>query len=164
MERRLILMRHAKSAWGTLNSSDRERPLDPQGRRDAPRVAGRLVTLGWAPDRVLSSDARRTRETWELMAGAFEAAVEPLFTSALYLAGLEEIWTEAHSVQPDTQTLLVLGHNPGLEVALTTLSGRDEPMTPANAALLLGHGDDWPSALRGSWQLSALIRPEKLTE
>jgi phosphohistidine phosphatase len=162
MERRLILMRHAKSAWATISSSDHERPLTDQGRHDAPRVARRLVTLGWEPEGVLSSDAQRTRETWQGMAEELVNTPAPLFSSALYLAGLEELWTEAHSVDAELKTLLVLGHNPGWEMALFALCGEDTSMTTANAALLIGSGDDWPTALRGRWRLSEIIRPREL--
>ena len=159
MERRLILMRHAESAWKTLGGSDHDRPLTPQGSSDAPKVATHLVALGWRPEAVLSSDALRTRETWAQMSQAIPKAPEPLFAPALYLAGLEDIWSEAHSVNPSVETLLVLGHNPGWERAVFTLSGLDKVMTPATAMLLIGSGDDWPSALRGKWSLSEVIRP-----
>ena len=62
----------------------------------------------------------------------------------------------------DIETLLVLGHNPGWEEALFTLSGERRSMTPANAALMTGDGEDWATALRGRWALSQLIRPEDL--
>ncbi len=162
MKRRLILMRHAKSAWNTLASSDHERPLNKRGVKDAPRVASRLVELGWEPDVVLSSDATRTQETWQGMATVFEAGPDVLLTHALYHAGLEELWTEAHSVNEAYETLLALGHNPGWEMALYALSGVHEEMTTANAALLEGSGESWPEALRGRWELHALIRPREL--
>src|SRR6266851_4698449 len=58
--RRLVLLRHAKSAWPDV--ADHERPLARRGRRDAP-VAGRwLRAAGRAPDRVICSTARRARE------------------------------------------------------------------------------------------------------
>jgi len=162
MQRRLILMRHAQSAHRSLQGSDHERTLTTRGAHDAPRVAQRLTNLGWAPQRALSSDASRTRETWEAMTTILTGCPPPHFTRSLYLAGLEEIWTESHSVDSDIETLLVLGHNPGWEEALFTLSGERRSMTPANAALMTGDGEDWATALRGRWALSQLIRPEDL--
>jgi len=153
-------MRHAESAWKSLGSSDHDRPLTPQGSRDAPKVAEHLMTLGWRPDAVISSDALRTLETWAQMSHAIPNAPEPRFTSALYLASLEEVWSEAHSVNSAVETLLALGHNPGWERAVFTLSGQEIVMTPATAVLLIGSGDDWPSALRGKWSLSEVIRPQ----
>ena len=65
--KRLIVMRHAKSDWGTNAPTDHARPLNKRGQRDAPRVAQRLVELDWLPQYIVSSDSTRTRETYELM-------------------------------------------------------------------------------------------------
>ncbi len=74
MQRRIIVMRHAKSSWKSDAPDDHSRPLNRRGRRDAPRVAQELARRGWVPERVFSSDARRTRQTWEIMAPYFENA------------------------------------------------------------------------------------------
>ena len=160
MDRRLILMRHAKSAWHTDAVSDHDRPLNDRGRRDAPKIAQRLSDLDWLPDSVLSSDSKRTRQTWEQMAGVLTDPPEPLFTAELYHGGLNALWNEAHSLDAELETLLFLGHNPGCEEILYRLAGISERMTTANAALLEGTGDDWPSAIEGTWRLVELLRPK----
>lgn len=162
MERRLILMRHAKSAWGTDASSDHDRPLSGRGRDDAPKIADQLVELEWEPDAVWSSDSERTRETWELMSERFAEAPPVEFTRALYLADVFDIREVAADWDPALHTVLVLGHNPGWEQALYELAGVSESMTTANAALLVGVGDDWSEALDGEWRLQALLRPRDL--
>jgi len=163
MNRRLIVLRHAKSSWGDPDLEDHDRPLNDRGRRDAPRVGRRLVELGWIPDRVVSSDAVRTRETWQLMAPEIPAQITAEWRPDFYLAGLDEIRDAAGSWPADTGTVLVLGHNPGWEEAVAALAGIDEPMTTANAALLEGAGADWPSAFRGRWELVEMVRPRRLS-
>src|SRR4029453_11419712 len=112
MQRRLMLMRHAKSAWQSQAPTDHERPLNERGRRDAPRVGKRLAKLGWVPDHVVGSDSRRTQETWERMQKHFpEARVR--FTRALYAGGPTELQTEVARLSANVRTVLVLGHNPG---------------------------------------------------
>ena len=64
--RRLILLRHAKSDWPDV--PDQERPLAKRGRRDAPVVGRWLRGHGYLPDTVICSVARRTRQTWKLVA------------------------------------------------------------------------------------------------
>ena len=59
-ERRLILMRHAKSSWKQPGLTDHDRPLNGRGRQDAPAMADALVARGWLPDAVVSSTAART--------------------------------------------------------------------------------------------------------
>ncbi len=164
MQRRLIVMRHATSAWNTGAGSDHARPLNGRGQRDAPRVARHLVEAGWEPDAVLSSDAERTRQTWAGMAPELTSPPDPTFTNALYHAGLEAIWEAAHGLEPEIETVLVLGHNPGWEQAVHRLTGQPEPMTTANAALLEGEGEDWPGALERRWALVDIVRPRELAD
>lgn len=167
MHRRLILMRHAKSSWALPGLQDHDRPLNPRGLRDAPRMASALVQRGWAPARVHSSTARRTRETWAGMAtvltGLSEARVH--FHPALYLGTLAKI-CDAVAGCPDDEPgpVLVLGHNPGWEQAASVLSGVLVQLTTANAILLEGTGPSWREALRGSWTLVEHLRPKHLPE
>jgi len=165
MERRLILLRHAKSAWDTDAASDHDRPLNKRGRRDAPRIGARIAELGWAPEWVLSSDAARTRETWRRLSEAFASEAQLSFTARLYHAGLSTLRAEAAAVPAEITTLMAIGHNPGWEQAAATLCGQpDLTMTTCNAALLSASADSWPEALArdGGWELHELLRPKTL--
>ncbi|MFG0319694.1 MAG: SixA phosphatase family protein [Planctomycetota bacterium JB042] len=165
MNRRLILLRHAKSSWKDAGQTDHERPLNRRGRESAPVVGARLLELGWRPDAVWSSDAARTVETWERMAEALAAGDVPVrFTRDLYLAGLADIRKLAGAWDDALETVLVLGHNPGWENAASDLSGRSTEMTTANAALLSGRGATWNEALGGAWTLVDLVRPRDLMD
>lgn len=64
--RRLVVLRHAKSAWPD-DGADHERPLAPRGRRSAPAAGRRLREADCVPDLVVCSTARRTRQTWDLV-------------------------------------------------------------------------------------------------
>ncbi len=160
--RRLILMRHAKSAWKDQGLTDHERPLNARGRRDAPRIADALCALGWVPDVVVCSTANRTRQTWARMEGAFDDEVPTLYVQAFYLAGLGAIQDAARSWEDSWGTVLCLGHNPGWEHAVSVLSGVPTSMTTANAALLESHGESWTEAVGGPWSLVAFLQPKAL--
>ena len=161
MQRRLILMRHAKSSWDSSASTDHGRPLNERGRHDAPRVAADLVARGWLPEHVTGSDSVRTRQTWSLMRPVIGEDLPESWDRTLYHAGLVQLRTAALR-WPDVSTLLVLGHNPGWSHAATALSGTPVSMTTGNAALLVGEGGTWPDALVGSWELEAWIQPRDL--
>ena len=117
MQRRLMLMRHAKSSWKSQVPTDHERPLNERGRRDAARVGKRLAKLGWVPDFVVSSDSRRTEETWERIQKSFPDA-RFRFTRVLYAGGPSELRSEVARLSGDVRTVLALGHNPGWEEAV----------------------------------------------
>ncbi|MGE0706912.1 MAG: histidine phosphatase family protein [Planctomycetota bacterium] len=164
MLRRLIVMRHAKSSWKDVGQTDHERPLNKRGRQDAPRVGERLAALGWRPERVLSSDARRTRETCELLCGEWEPAPEVSFHEELYLAGPSTVADLLRELPDELETALVLGHNDGWEHVVAWLSGRREHLTTANAALLSLEAASWSAAVDAApgWTLHEVVRPKEL--
>ncbi len=162
MLRRLIMMRHAKSAWDTDAPSDHARPLNKRGRRDAPRVGAHLAERGWLPEVVLSSDSARTRETWERMSAAFDR-VEVCFLPTLYAAGVGEVAEALRRVPDQIGTVLMLGHNPGWEEVVERLTGAPVLMTTANAALLELEAESWAQAASSDgWRMEAIIRPKEL--
>ena len=72
--RQLMLLRHAKAELGGPGMTDFERPLAGRGRKAAARMGRYLAENGLAPDLVLCSPARRTRETWEIASAALPPA------------------------------------------------------------------------------------------
>ena len=106
--KRLILMRHAKSSWDDPMLDDHERPLNGRGRVSA-RVLGEwLRAKKYLPDQILSSDSMRTRETFSRL----NIVCDTRFLSALYHAGPEEMLHVLRQATGDT--VLMLGHNPGI--------------------------------------------------
>src|ERR1700753_1071269 len=82
--RRLLLLRHAKSSWSEPGASDHQRPLNRRGQEAAPRIGAYLKRHKLVPDRVLCSTARRTRETWDLVAAEMRATPETAYVERIY--------------------------------------------------------------------------------
>lgn len=162
MEKRLIIMRHAKSSWTSGATTDHQRPLNKRGRRAAPLVGARLRDLGWVPDLVIASDSQRTRETWQRMQAEFPHPVKERFSSAFYHGGPAALASVCSNLAADVSTLLVLGHNPGWEEAVASLSRQWIRLTTANAALLQCDARDWAEAMAGDWALVDVLRPKEL--
>lgn len=163
MERRLILMRHAQSAAAGAASSDHERPLTKRGHAEASEIADRLVSLGWTPQVVMGSDATRTRESWEVMESSFQPTPEVIWKEWLYLTGVAAIERALGSLDDEITDVLLLGHNPGWQNAISYFAGCQERMTTANAALLHGQGDSWEeTAVNGGFELVQILRPRSI--
>lgn len=164
MHRRLIVMRHAKSAWGTDALTDHARPLNKRGRRDAPLIGQRLAELQWHPQLVLSSDSQRTQETYRLLCEGLGQDVQVRFMPSLYAASTAELTAELSAIDDDITSVLALGHNPGWEDAVEWFSGESIRMTTSNAALLEGSGSNWGAAVgnSGVWNLCDVLRPKEL--
>ena len=131
--KRLIIMRHAKSDWEAGAGSDHERPLNPRGKREAPLVAAELASSGLRPDRVISSDSTRTRETWARMEERFPGATVE-FDPKLYLAGIDAARAALAALDDAARTVLVLGHNPGWEDMVSSLARQRVELKTAHAA------------------------------
>ncbi len=161
MKRRLIIMRHAKSAWNTGAHGDHERPLNNRGRRDAPHLGRLIESRGYVPRVVVSSDATRTRETWHGLMEAMPETLEPRFTPDLYLSGLAAIRAEIEKIPDGVESLLLLGHNPGFSLAASWLTGDEIELKTAFAAVLETEGARWTETLKmGRWTLVDLLTPQ----
>ncbi|HEX6984292.1 MAG TPA: histidine phosphatase family protein [Planctomycetaceae bacterium] len=157
----LLLMRHAKSSHDEEGLSDHERPLTGRGRRDAPRVAERLVEADLVPDRILCSTARRAKETAELFAPAAGFGGEVTYSHWLYHATPAGILDVIAEHGGDAGRLMVVGHNPGMEQLVRSLTGDPAHMPTAAVARIELPIDDW-DAIRGgaTGRLAALWKPK----
>ena len=150
--RRLIVMRHAKSSWDHPELRDHDRPLNPRGIRDSPRVADELASRGWVPELILVSSATRTLQTLEGMSGQF-GSVRKEVRPGIYHAGVHDLLLELDDML-DGGTTMMLGHNPGSEMLINHLSGEWHVMPTAAAALLVENG--------GIWSVESVIRPKEI--
>ena len=112
---KLFIMRHGKSDWATLESSDAERPLNERGRRDVAKMAVWLRNSEFSPTCIKSSTARRATETAQIVAEELNG-LQIIFEESLYLADLNELIEVV--AQPPVSSWMLIGHNPGLESLL----------------------------------------------
>ena len=118
----LLILRHAKAKRGPEYSSDANRPLSKQGKEDAIRVGQVYREMGLLPDTVLSSPAKRARQTAERFCQAAGYAGEIHFRDKLYSGGLSEHVAALRELPDTAQIALLVGHNPALEELLTYLT------------------------------------------
>jgi phosphohistidine phosphatase len=109
---RLILFRHGKAEPDSASGEDFDRRLAPRGQREAADMGARLAGKGLRPDKVLVSAAARTRESWAAAQAAFPDACA-VYLDELYLAEAGAIWRAAKAA--DAQTVMIVGHNPGMQ-------------------------------------------------
>lgn len=163
--RRLVVLRHAKSAWPD-GVADHERPLAPRGRRDAP-VAGRMLAdADCLPDLALCSTAARARATWELASAQWGTPPPVRHDPRLYAADVHDLLAVVHEVPPEVGTLLLVGHNPGLEELVLELAGQglDDALEkvrtkfPTSAiAVLAWYGTTWRALAPGTALLTDVM-------
>lgn len=172
--KRLILLRHAKSDWSGPNEPDHDRPLNLRGRLAAPLMGAWIAELaaegGWGVDAVLSSTSLRTRETWERLAPLIDRPPAPIFDNEIYLADPETMLEALRKAPETATTVLMLGHNPGIETFAMRLAARGGPKPgrfPTAAAAIFEAADSgqvarWADADFGVFQLIAFETPKTL--
>ena len=146
----LLLLRHAKSSWKDGDVDDHERPLNPRGKRDAPRMGKLLLDEELKPDMIVCSSAKRTRRTAELVAEAAEYRGETRLTGELYEAGPGRLLEAIQSLPESAERVLLIGHNPGLEELLETVTGAYRPLTTAALAWVEFPVSSWREINRDS--------------
>jgi len=150
--RRLVVVRHAKSAWPD-DVADAERPLNARGRRDAP-AAGRWIRnrVGHV-EAVVCSPAVRTRQTWRLIAAELDGPPDPIFDERVYAAPVETLLAVVRGISAEVGSALLLGHNPGVTELVASLSGEQLEMKTSTVAVLDLTGS-WADA--GRWRATLI--------
>ena len=139
----LLVLRHAKSSRNDPALDDHERPLNKRGQRDAPRMGELVREYGLIPDVVISSDAVRARLTAEAVAEAARYAGEILLDPHLYMACPADILSLLPMVRENAETVMIVGHNPGLEKLIKQLTGEWHDLPTATLAQIRLPIDQW---------------------
>jgi phosphohistidine phosphatase len=171
--RRLLLLRHAKSERGHPGGRDHDRVLAARGREQAPMLGAYMVRHGLIPERAIVSTAARTRETWKLVSASFPKSPKAIFDERIYEAAPAAIITAVKECGTDVHTLLVVGHNPGLQdlAALLIASGDVEARQrlnekfPTGALVVIDFAlDDWTRLHVHAGRLDHFVSPRSLAE
>jgi phosphohistidine phosphatase len=156
-EKVLVLLRHAKSDWSG-GVADIARPLARRGRRQAAEagrwLGGHLATI----DLAVVSPAQRTRSTWQLAAA--ETGQEPptRVDDRVYAASVEDLLGVLRDLPETATTVLLVGHNPGMEEVASVLTGVEVPM-PTSAIAVVSVPGSWSDVGHSPGTVLASGRP-----
>jgi phosphohistidine phosphatase len=119
----LLILRHAKSSWSNPGLADIDRPLNKRGKRDAPRMGDFLREQDLVPDIILCSPAVRAKRTAKAV--SYESGYQgEIQIHDDFYPGDPSTYIEVLAANPDHfDRAMVVGHNPGLEELLDTLTG-----------------------------------------
>jgi len=167
--KRLTLLRHAKSTWDDPVARDFDRPLNRRGRLAARRVGEEMRSLGLTFDIATASPALRVKETLAEVEAGYGRAFGAAFDQRVYLASPETLLDIVQAAADEAESLLVVGHNPGLESLVLTLTKgaglRDEAALKyptATLAEIALPASRWSDVAPGTGTLERFIRPRDL--
>ena len=165
----LLILRHAKSAWNSDASTDFDRPLSKRGKRDAPRIGKWLFEHGLIPDIVLSSPAKRAQDTTLKVCEELKLDKENIkWDLKIYQNNLHLLLEVLANYSDAFNTVLIVGHNPGLEALLEYLCEddmvvpKDEKLLPTATIAQLNVSSNWASLKQGVAEIVSITRPRSL--
>ena len=135
----LLILRHAKSSWKHPELSDHDRPLNKRGKHDAPLMGQLLKEKKLVPDLIISSTAVRAKDTALAVAERVGYDNEIIFESTLYAVSPDAYIKAINNVADngkDFSTILVIGHNPGLEELIEVLTGEMHELATCDLAVI----------------------------
>jgi len=113
--KRLSLIRHAKSSWDDTVSRDFDRPLNAKGTQAALSIGTFMHNEKLSFDHILASPAVRVIETLDHVRKSMTTLMEPEWERRIYLSSSATLMDVIRTVPDTANTLLLAGHNPGLE-------------------------------------------------
>jgi len=156
-------MRHAKSSWKDSNIPDHDRPLKKKGEKDAKAMGKMLKSKKLSPDVILCSSAERAKQTAALFKDAISFDEKIELDDKLYMAEISDLITAIKKAPKKAKSVMVIGHNPGLEALLQTLTGKVETLPTSSIAYISVPIDEWSDlSVEVDGKLKKLWRPKDL--
>jgi phosphohistidine phosphatase len=166
----LTLLRHAKSGWDDPVARDFDRPLNPKGQRAAAMMGRHMKSLGLVFDHVIASPAIRVVETLRHVSQGYGGEFAPVWEHRAYLGSAATLLDIIRELPDTIESVLISGHNPGLEELVLLLSEDDGSLrgqvaikfpTTSLAELRFG-ARHWADVAPGEGVLARFVRPRDL--
>jgi phosphohistidine phosphatase len=168
----LGIWRHAKSDWNDRSARDFDRPLNARGLKGAALMGKHIASQPIYWERIVASPAVRVAQTIELGAQAAKINPQVRWDRRIYLASSATLIDLLREQEGDPKTILMVGHNPGLEDLIFDLVPDDgssplrdlveEKFPTATFAKLEMDIDSWGDLEDGAARLVQLTRPRDL--
>jgi phosphohistidine phosphatase len=158
----LLLLRHAKSSWKDTELRDFDRPLNQRGLKAAPLIGKFMRKRKIIPDLIISSPAVRARTTAALVVENGLLQTELRYDERIYEADVETLLKVITQIDETAGTVVIVGHNPGLQELLKALTGEEHEFPTAALAQISLKLDKWSAIQQNSGRLKWLITPKGL--
>lgn len=162
--RTLLLLRHAKSSWDDPSLRDFDRPLNNRGLKSASLIGRFMLKRKIRPGLVISSPAKRARKTAALVIKSAQLESKPRLDERIYEASAIQLLEVISQIETSAEEVLLVGHNPGMEDLLLTLTGEVRRMPTAALARVALDIERWSDARETGGQLEWLVKPKELTD
>lgn len=159
--RTLFTLRHAKSSWDDQGLADFDRPLNSRGI-EAARFMGELIyTRGLTPQRIISSPAKRAKQTAVLVAEIGGVGSKVVYDDRIYEASSLALFNVVRELEDSLESVMIVGHNPGMEDLVRLLTGSAETLPTAALTKISLRIPRWSALDVRCGKLELVIRPKE---
>jgi phosphohistidine phosphatase len=157
----LLVLRHAKSSWENTELSDFERILNSRGLKTAPTVGRELKKTKIRVDLILSSPAKRAKQTAILVKETSGILSEIKYEDKIYEASSLRLIQTLSKLEDDFETVLLVGHNPGIEDLVRILTDKPTAFPTATLAKITLSIENWSEIIDTKGSLDFVLIPIK---
>ncbi len=159
----LLVIRHCKSDWDLSGLSDHDRPLNPRGKKDAPRIAKRLLALNPKLDRIYHSTAKRASDTTMSIFSHMNSETPISSMQDLYTFSCDEVLAIVRDLPENESNVCIVAHNPALTEFIESYTTISLDNLPTGGFCLI-HFDvnKWSEIEEGSGKVKYLEYPKML--
>ena len=157
----LFLLRHAKSSWSDPRAGDFHRPLSKRGISNAHLLSKFISNHQIIFDLILSSPSERTQGTLDLVI-ADKTNIKTEFHESIYHAEVSTLIRLLRAQDDSDKNILVLGHNPGLQLLTEHLTQTDIEKFPTSSFVKLSNFDSWKDLDANILKLEFFVTPKDL--
>jgi phosphohistidine phosphatase len=158
----LLVLRHAKSGWENADLSDFDRPLNKRGLEAIQLIGQEMYNLNLNIDFVLSSPAKRAKQTAILVKESGGITCEIEYEDGIYEASVMKLMHIATGIDDKFNSVLLVGHNPGFEELIRVLTGKTQVMPTATLAKIDLDIESWSEIAANCGKLDFAITPREL--
>lgn len=156
----LLILRHAKSSWDNPDIADFDRPLNSRGLEAAPIMGGVLYKNNLQPQKILSSPAKRAKQTAILIKETAQIEGKINYVEGIYEASPLKLLNIVSEVEDKIDSILLVGHNPGLEGFIKMLTGESYEMATAALIKIDLNIENWYDITANRGKVSLFVRPK----
>lgn len=161
--KKIILLRHAKTEAFSYENDDFDRKLTDRGHTDCKLICSSLVAKGIKPNAIISSPARRAKETAKNFANYFDIPIENIdFQRAIY-DGIttNELIQMISQLPENVSTTLFVGHNPDIARFAYRLCEKFNSYVPTCCAIVLDSDvNEWAKLPAATFSLYGIFIPK----
>lgn len=158
----LLLLRHAKSSWDNPDISDFDRPLNSRGLEAAPAMGGVLYKNDLQPQKILSSPAKRAKQTAILIKETAQLEAKITYVEGIYEASPLRLLSIVSEIEDKVESVLLIGHNPGLESFVKMLTRESYEMPTATLVRIELNVESWQDVTVNRGKVSLYVRPKDI--